>query len=97
MDGCSRGGRRWERLHDDLVEAHTNLDPLTHRHEVDQERLDGLLQARQATRRDVLRLGGALGFTTAASPQLGGANTHRAWPLYVAAVTPPALFEPNPQ
>jgi acetamidase/formamidase len=97
MDGCSRGGRRWERLHDDLVEQHTNLDPLTHRDEVDQERLDGFLHARKATRRDVLRLGGALGVTTAASPLLGGADTHRAWPLYVAAGTPPALFEPHPQ
>lgn len=97
MDGCSRGGWRWERLHDDLVEQHTNLDPLMHRDEIDQERLDDFLSARKATRRDVLRLGGTLSFVTAASPLLGGADTHRAWPLYVAGATPPAMFEPNPQ
>jgi acetamidase/formamidase len=97
MDGCSRGGRRWERLHDDLVEHQANLDRLTHHDEVDQQRLDGFLSARQATRRDVLKLDGALGFTTAASPLLGGADAQRAWPLYIAGGATPSLFEPQPQ
>src|SRR3954454_13125936 len=97
MDGCSRGGRRWERLHDDLVKRQADLDRLTHHDEVDQERLDGFLSARKATRRDVLKLGAAPASTPAASPLLGGADTHRAWPLYIAGGAAEALFEPNPQ
>ncbi|HLH25109.1 MAG TPA: acetamidase/formamidase family protein [Chloroflexota bacterium] len=97
MDGCSRGGRRWERLHDDLVEAAADLDRLTHDDTLDRERLDGFISARKATRRDVLKLGGALGFTTVASPLLGGADAHRAWPLYVAGGALPQLFDPDPQ
>jgi acetamidase/formamidase len=97
MDGCSRGGKRWERLDDELVEHTTNLDRLTHHDQVAQERLEGFLSARQATRRDVLKLGGVLGFTTAASPLLGGADVQRAWPLYMAGGATPALFEPAPQ
>ena len=97
MDGCSREGRRWERLHDDLVERTANLDRLTRQDEIDQAALDGFVSARKATRRDVLKLGGVLGFTTAASPVLGGADTHRGWPLYAAGGALPPLFEPAPQ
>jgi acetamidase/formamidase len=97
MDGCSRGGRRWERLDDELVERQANLDRLTHSDEVEQERLDGFVEARQETRQDVAAMRGALGFTTAASPLLGGADAHRAWPLYIAGGATPPLFEPPAQ
>lgn len=97
MDGCARGGRRWERLHDELVERVANLDRLTHQDAIDQARLDSFLSARKATRREVLRLGGVLGVTTAASPLLGGADAHRAWPLYIAGGAAPPLFDPTPQ
>jgi acetamidase/formamidase len=97
MDGCSSGGRRWERLHDELVGRTAALDRLTHEDALAGERLDGFLSARQATRHDVLKLGSPLGFTTAASPLLGGADTHQAWPLYVAGGATPPLFEPAVQ
>jgi acetamidase/formamidase len=96
LDGCSSGGRRWERLHDDLVERRADRDRLTHRDEVAQERLDGFLAAREATRDAVPRLGSPLGYTTAASPLMGGADAHRAWPLYIAGGATPVLFEPSP-
>ena len=74
MDGCSRDGRRWERLHDDLVERTADPARLAHHDQVEPAGLDGFLTARQQTRDDVSRRGGALDYTTVASPLLGGAD-----------------------
>jgi hypothetical protein len=52
LDGCSRGSRRWERLQDELVERAADIDRLTHHDAVDQEQLDGLLDARWAESAD---------------------------------------------
>jgi acetamidase/formamidase len=81
-DGCSTPGRRRYRLDDEVVDAFAQIDRLEGRDEVDQERLADFLEARQATRRDVLELGSVLGFASVASPLLGGADVSRAWPLY---------------
>ncbi len=97
MDGCSRPSRRWERMSDDLVERRADLDRLTHQDAVDQGRLDGFLSARGATRDAVQKLPAALPGTTAASPLLGGADTHRAWPLYIAGGAEPPLADPTAQ
>src|SRR5437868_14737717 len=96
MDGCSRTSRRWERLQDDLVERTVDGDRLTHHAAVDQARLEGFTSARAETREAVSRLDRALPHTTAASPLLGGADTHRAWPLYIAGGSEPPLVEPLP-
>jgi acetamidase/formamidase len=97
MDGCSHGGRRWERVSDEVVEETTNPDRLIRHDALDAERVDGFLSARQRTKADVARLGGPLSYATAASPLLGGADTHRAWPLFMAGGATPPLFEPAAQ
>src|SRR5687768_9614675 len=81
-DGCSTPGRRRYRLDDEVVDAFAQIDRLEQRDEVDRDRLAGFLEARQTTRRDVLKLGSVLGFASVASPLLGGADVSRAWPLY---------------
>lgn len=100
LHGCSEPDRRWFRMRDELAERFTQGpagDQLTHRDEVNQERLDGFLTARALTRRDVLRFGSLLPLATVASPLLGGRDVSRAWPLLTPRPTAPPLFAPNPQ
>ncbi len=100
LHGCSEPDRRWFRVRDEITEQATRGrvgDRLTHRDEIDQERLDGFLSARKATRRDVLRVGSLLPLATVASPLLGGADARRAWPLFTPRPTAPPLFSTSPQ
>ena len=91
-DDCATPGRRRYRMADDLVDGTAHVERLAERDEVDAERLDDFLAARQVTRRDVLRLGSVLGFGTVASPLLEGADVTRAWPLYRPMAGGAAVF-----
>ncbi len=91
-DGCSTPGRRRYRVSDEVVDSYARVDRLQQADEVDQERLAGFVEARQVTRRDVLKLGSVLGFGTVASPLLGGADASRLWPLYRPVAGGAAVF-----
>jgi acetamidase/formamidase len=96
LDGCSRGGRRWERLQDGLVERAANLDRLTHHDVVDQERLDGLLGARRSARADREPRRGSLAYTTLAPRPGGGRAARPRWPPAMGGGAEPPVFEPAP-
>jgi acetamidase/formamidase len=92
LDGCSTPGRRRYRVADEIVDAFARLDRLTARDEVDSERLDSFVAARQRTHRKVRELGSALRYGTVASPLRDGADTSRAWPLYRPIAGGAAVF-----
>ncbi|MBX5490518.1 MAG: acetamidase/formamidase family protein [Chloroflexi bacterium] len=98
MHGCAHGGGRVERLHDEFVDRAANLDRLAHHDQLDPAGLDTFLRARRATRRDVLRVGGLLAYTTAAFPLAAQAAPHP-WlpPVAGGAAHVAPLFDPNPQ
>ena len=91
-DGCSTPGRRRYRVADEVVDRFARVDRLRQADEVDPERLEGFVAARELTRRDVLKLGSVLGFGTVASPLLGGADASRLWPLYRPMAGGAAVF-----
>ncbi|HLI27911.1 MAG TPA: acetamidase/formamidase family protein [Chloroflexota bacterium] len=97
MHGCAHGDGRVERLHDELVDRAANLDRLTHHDQLNPAGLEAFLSARRATRRDVLRFGGLLAYTTVAFP-LGAQAATQPWlPIAGGAASQAPLFDPNPQ
>jgi acetamidase/formamidase len=96
LDGCSRGGRRLERLQDELVERAADLDRLTHHDAVDQERLDELLDARRMASADEAPRRGSLGYTTLAAQPRGARDPRPGWPLAMGGGAEPPVFEPAP-
>jgi acetamidase/formamidase len=91
-EGCSTPRPERYRVADEVVDGLARVERLQHVDEINQERLAGFVEARQVTRRDVLKLGSVLGFGTVASPRLGGADASRLWPLYRPVAGGAAVF-----